>query len=197
MIAGLLGEPVHQDEEVKTEEVNDEAEAAAKHDPIKNPNSLLIVYQTRIELLYMQQRMEFANMLYQPALETANKLIEHQRKIIDLTVADKCAERSELANLIHLKGQAMERCQLGMEENLKCQEEAIELEELNAEESGKQSDLLCRLYRVKAHMCEYLGQAEEAVLSCEKALAAYRARSDGDHSEVIGKLEGYITAQRQ
>jgi len=48
--------------------------------------------------------MEFTNQLFPQSLETANKLIELQKKVIDLCVAQKPVERAELANLIHLKG---------------------------------------------------------------------------------------------
>jgi len=45
----------------------------------------------------------------------------------------------------------MERCQMPMEQNLDVMQEGIELEELNAYETQKpRSDLLARLYRVKA-----------------------------------------------
>ena len=61
MIANLLGEPspvVVEAEEPKTEEVKDEEVEeevkAEERDLIKNPNQLLIIYQTRIELYYMQ-----------------------------------------------------------------------------------------------------------------------------------------------
>ena len=57
MIAKLLGEPspVSSEEKSKTEEVKEEevVEEEVQHDEIKNPNQLLIIYQTRIELYYM------------------------------------------------------------------------------------------------------------------------------------------------
>lgn len=58
----------------------------------------------------MQQRNQFTGGQFQKALATANRLIELQRKVIELPTSMKYAERTELANLIHLKGQAMERC---------------------------------------------------------------------------------------
>ena len=60
MIAKLLGEPSpvsssSLEEKSKTEEVKVEevVEEEVQHDEIKNPNQLLIIYQTRIELYYM------------------------------------------------------------------------------------------------------------------------------------------------
>ena len=104
----------------------------------------------------------------------------------------KTSERSELSNLIYLKGQAMERNGLPMDQNLLCQDEAIEMEELNARETGKpKSDLLARLYRVKGQMLEYLDKKDEAVIESEKALEAYKALP-GDNQDVIQRLEGYI-----
>lgn len=69
----------------------------------------------------MQQRIQFNEGKFQKALDTANRLIELQRTVIELPTSIKYAERTELANLIHLKGQAMERCMIPMEENLACQ----------------------------------------------------------------------------
>ena len=173
MIAKLLGEPnpITSEEIIsKTEEVKED-EQEVDHEEIKNPNQLLIIYQTRIELYYMQQRMECNKQQYGEALVTADKLIGFQRHVITLSVSQKSAERSELANLIYLKGQSMERCRKPMEENLACQQEAIELEELNATESGKpKSNLLGRLYRVKGQMYEFLNRWEESAAACEQAL---------------------------
>ena len=74
MIAKLLQEP--PDQEVnKTEEIKENGEAMEQQDEIKNPNRLLSIYHTRIELYYMQQRMEVSGQLYEQALETAEKLI--------------------------------------------------------------------------------------------------------------------------
>ena len=97
--------------------------------------------------------MEVSGQLYQQALETAEKLIGLQRQVLalDISKPNLAAERTELANYIYLKGQSWERCRRSMQENIEFQEEAIELEELNAQESGKpKSDLLGRLYTVKA-----------------------------------------------
>lgn len=60
----------------------------------------------------------------------------------------------------------MERCQMPMEQNLETMQEAIELEELNAYESGNpRSDLLARIYRVKTQMLEVLKRHDESVES--------------------------------
>ena len=141
--------------------------------------------------------MEAGSNLFREALQTAEKLIAYQREILEMKVAHLPAERTELANLIYLKGQALERCQMPMEENLKCQEEAIQLEELNARETGKpRSDLLGRLYRVKAQMLEYLKQNEESKTACEQALQVYK-ELPGDHKEVVGQLERYLEAKEK
>ena len=111
MIANLLGEPspvVVEAEEPKTEEVKDEeVEEEVKveeRDLIKNPNQLLIIYQTRIELYYMQQRMEYQSRLFNESLVTIDKLIGFQRHILTLEISQKVPERTELANLLYLKG---------------------------------------------------------------------------------------------
>ena len=98
--------------------------------------------------------------MYEQALETAEKLITFQRKVLALKVSQNNLEieRTELANYIYLKGQAWERCHRSMQENIEFQQEAIELEELNTQEIGKpKSDLLGRLYTVKAQMLIALG----------------------------------------
>ena len=48
--------------------------------------------------------MECNKQQYGEALVTADKLIGFQRHVITLSVSQKSAERSELANLIYLKG---------------------------------------------------------------------------------------------
>ena len=53
MIAKLLKEPLDGQEEIKTEEIK-ENEEVIEQDEIKNPNRLLSIYHTRIELYYMQ-----------------------------------------------------------------------------------------------------------------------------------------------
>ena len=81
MIANLLGEPIPEEaeaEEPKIEEVKEEEAEEEKVEPrdvIRNPNQLLIIYQTRIELYYMQQRMEYQSRLFNESLVTIDKLI--------------------------------------------------------------------------------------------------------------------------
>ena len=81
-----------------------------------------------------------------------------------------------------------------MQENIEFQQEAIELEELNAKESGEpKSDLLGRLYTVKAQMLFALdnGRQQESIDACEQALEVYRSRTE-DYTEEIQKLEMFI-----
>ena len=78
MIAKLLGEPmpdVNKTEEIK----EDQPSQQVAQDQIKNPNRLLGIYHTRIELYFMQQRMECSSLMYEQGLETAEKLITFQR----------------------------------------------------------------------------------------------------------------------
>ena len=62
---------------------------------------------------------------------------------------------------------------MSMEDNLKCQEEAIVLEELNQKDLGKPEELLGRLYQVKAYMCEALDRHEESIEFAKKAQTVY------------------------
>ena len=93
----------------------------------------------------------------------------------------------------------MERCQKPMEENLKVQNEAIALEEQNAQETGKpKSDLLGRLYRIKAQILEYLKRNDESVVACNQALEVYEKQAKtntgtGENAkEVVSRLRTFI-----
>eukprot|EP00353_Schmidingerella_taraikaensis_P000211 CAMPEP_0185594810 /NCGR_PEP_ID=MMETSP0434-20130131/76186_1 /TAXON_ID=626734 ORGANISM="Favella taraikaensis, Strain Fe Narragansett Bay" /NCGR_SAMPLE_ID=MMETSP0434 /ASSEMBLY_ACC=CAM_ASM_000379 /LENGTH=61 /DNA_ID=CAMNT_0028222383 /DNA_START=60 /DNA_END=245 /DNA_ORIENTATION=+ len=58
----------------------------------------------------------------------------------------------------------MERLNKPTEDNIKLQDEAIELEEFNARTTGKpKTHLLARLYRVKSHLLQVLGRTDEAM----------------------------------
>ena len=94
-----------------------------------------------------------------------------------------------------MKGQAMERCKIPLEDNLKCQDKAIELEELNAKESGKpKSDLLGRLYSIKSQLLDHLGKTDDAAKTCQQAIDVYR-NLPGDNSVVIQKLESFYRSR--
>ena len=127
--------------------------------------------------------------MHPQALATADLLIGYQRQVLDLPHSNKLAERNGLANMLHLKGQAMERNRMSMEDNLKCQEEAIKLEEQNEKEAGKPEELLGRLYQVKAFMCEALDRSDQSKEFAKKALNVYEKLEEGEtnaiHSQTI------------
>ena len=70
IIATLLGEETQSTSQAKTEEIKEDVEKSHREprDAIRNPNQRLIVYQTRVELYYMQQRMEAGSNLFREAL---------------------------------------------------------------------------------------------------------------------------------
>ena len=56
-------------------ETGREEQGAENLDPIKNPNRLIVVYHTRIELLYMQQRTLWVEQKYEQAFEVSQRLV--------------------------------------------------------------------------------------------------------------------------
>ena len=68
----------------------------------------------------MKQRIKFeAEKNYAEALGICEELVDCQRKIIQMECANVQAETSELAQLLFMKGQAMERMGFPKEEILK------------------------------------------------------------------------------
>ena len=70
----------------------------------------------------------------------------------------------------------MERLKMPMVDIIEQQKEAIELEELNAQLTGKpKSDLLGRLYRVQSHMLFQNDKVEEAVKMADEGSSIFEA----------------------
>ena len=83
----LIPDDQSQDEE--------EDESAYK---LLNPENILQAMQTKVEMLFILQRMQFADKEFQTALETAESLVELQKKVVKIPIANKLNESSELAN---------------------------------------------------------------------------------------------------
>ena len=87
----------------------------------------------------------------------------------------------------------MERMNKPKEEIIKLQDEAIELEELNARISKdkKKTPLLAKLYRVKAQLIQVLDDRfDEALEITKKAADVYKEIGNGDEAD---KLEQFLT----
>lgn len=167
----MLGEPV----DAVTDDADPNEEEDEQPCPVKHPSKLLTVHQTRVEVLYMKQRLTFdVAKDYPEALDICEEVLAHQRAIIKMPCANVKAETSELAQLLFLKGQAMERMGLPKGEILKVQEETVALEESVQEEGKPKSERLAKLYRVKAALLEYEGCTEEAKDCFAKAVEIYR-----------------------
>ena len=126
-------------------------------------------------------------------METSDQLIENGRLLLTLNTAQRAVERSELANCLFLKGQVMERMDKPKEEIIKLQDEAIELEELNARISKdkKKTPLLAKLYRVKAQLIQVFdNRFDEALEIHKKAADVYKEIGNEEES---AKLEQFLT----
>ena len=100
----MLGEPADTElpEETSTQRSNPEDPEPPC--PVVHPGRLLAVHQTRVEVLYMKQRIKFeVEKDYAAALEICDELIDHQSKIVMRDVADEKVETSELAQLLFMK----------------------------------------------------------------------------------------------
>ena len=131
-----------------------------------------------IEILYIKQRIQFKRKEYADAYELADTMISIQEKIIAIPLIQQNptqlrAEKSELANMLHVKGQVSERCGIPFEEILKIAEKAIEIEEEQCE-GIVPSDLLGRLYKVKGGICAYLGRSKDAQKWLTKAVEVFQ-----------------------
>jgi len=54
------------------------------------------------------------------------------------------------------------------------------------------TNLLARLYRVKAQILEFLGRSDESTDAARQALEAYKGLP-GDNTDVIRKLEEFLS----
>ena len=77
IIAKVLGEPVVADAD--TTDTKDEDQVNIEEPcPVRHPSKLLAVHQTRVEVLYMKQRLMFdVTKDYPEALDICEQMIEH------------------------------------------------------------------------------------------------------------------------
>ena len=190
IVVKVLGEPVDTvpDDADPNEEKEEDGEQPC---PVKHPSKLLTVHQTRVEVLYMKQRLTFdVKKDYPEALDICDEMVAHQRAILKMPCTDVKAEASELAQLLFLKGQAMERMGLPKGEILKVQEETVALEESAQEEGKPKSEKLAKLYKVKAALLEYEGRTEEAKDCFAKAVEIYRENGQQAQAD---QLQGHAS----
>ena len=135
--------------------------------------------------------MQYRNEEYEAALESCDRLIENGQTLLSLNRSQRHVERSELANYFFLKGQCMERLGKPKEEIITLQDEAIELEELNARISPdkKRTPLLAKLYRVKAQLLQVLdGRFDDSLEATKKAVDVYRELGNDKEAAMLEML---------
>ena len=94
-------------------------------------------------------------------------------------------EKSELAQMLYIQGQTMERLLHPKEDILKVQEEAIELEEAAQTEGKPKTPKLAKLYKIKAALLESMGHKVEAIVFYQNAVDILRENDKEQEAEFI------------
>ena len=68
---------------------------------LKHPSKILIVCQTRIEILFIKQRIKFEfEKNYGEAYDLSKDLVRYQREIVGMECSNMKQEKSELAQML-------------------------------------------------------------------------------------------------